>query len=75
MLKFPIKRTIIIDDTKKKGRKKKDGEKTVIHGTVNVRPKPKLEKPAVPPKNAKNLVIVESPAKAKTIERFFGSRL
>ena len=24
MLKFPIKRTIIIDDTKKKGRKKKD---------------------------------------------------
>ena len=27
MLKFPIKRTIIIDDTKKKGRKKKDGEK------------------------------------------------
>lgn len=73
MLKFPIKRTIIIDDTKKKGRKKKDGEKTVIHGTVNVRPKPKLEKPAVPPKNAKNLVIVESPAKAKTIERFLGS--
>lgn len=73
MLKFPIKRTIIIDDTKKKGRKKKDGEKTVIHGTVNVRPKPKLEKPAVPPKNAKNLVIVESPAKAKTIERFLGA--
>lgn len=76
MLEFPIKRTIIIDDTKKKkrGRKKKgDGEKTVIHGTVNLPKKEPLKKLDPLPKNAKNLVIVESPAKAKTIERFLGS--
>ena len=76
MLEFPIKRTIIIDDSKKKkrGRKKKgDGEKTVIHGTVNLPKKEPLKKLDPLPKNAKNLVIVESPAKAKTIERFLGS--
>ncbi len=75
MLEFPIKRTIIIDDTKKKrGRKKKeDGEKTVITGTVNLPKKESLKKMDPLPKNAKNLVIVESPAKAKTIERFLGS--
>mgnify|MGYP000452976380 FL=1 len=75
MLEFPIKRTIIIDDSKKKkGRKKKaDGEKTVIHGTVNLPKKEPLKKLDKLPKNAKNLVIVESPAKAKTIERFLGS--
>ena len=76
MLEFPIKRTIIIDDAKKKkrGRKKKgDGEKTVIHGTVNLPKKEPLKKLDPLPKNAKNLVIVESPAKAKTIERFLGS--
>ena len=76
MLEFPIKRTIIIDDTKKKkrGRKKKDdGEKMVINGTVNLPEKKPLKKMDPLPKNAKNLVIVESPAKAKTIERFLGS--
>ena len=75
MLEFPIKRTIIIDDSKKKkGRKKKgDGEKTVIRGTVNLPKKEPLKKLDKLPKNAKNLVIVESPAKAKTIERFLGS--
>ena len=76
MLEFPIKRTIIIDDTKKKkrGRKKKRSyEKTVIHGTVNLPKKEPLKKLDPLPKNAKNLVIVESPAKAKTIERFLGS--
>lgn len=76
MLEFPIKRTIIIDDTKKKkrGRKKKDdGEKMVINGTVNLPKKEPLKKLSPLPKNAKNLVIVESPAKAKTIERFLGS--
>lgn len=76
MLEFPIKRTIIIDDTKKKkrGRKKKDdGEKIVINGTVNLPEKKPLKKMDPLPKNAKNLVIVESPAKAKTIERFLGS--
>ena len=61
MLEFPIKRTIIIDDSKKKkGRKKKaDGEKTVIHGTVNLPKKEPLKKLDKLPKNAKNLVIVE----------------
>ena len=46
MLEFPIKRTIIIDDTKKKkrGRKQKaDGEKMLINGKIwlswNHRPK------------------------------------
>lgn len=76
MLEFPIKRTIIIDDTKKKkrGRKKKeDGEKMIINGTVNLPEKKPLKKLDPLPKNAKNLVIVESPAKAKTIERFLGS--
>lgn len=75
MLEFPIKRTIVIDDTKKKkrGRKKKDGEKLVIKGTVNLPKKKPLKKLDPLPKNAKNLVIVESPAKAKTIERFLGS--
>ena len=76
MLEFPIKRTIIIDDTKKKkrGRKKKeDGEKMIINGTVNLPEKKPLKKLVPLPKNAKNLVIVESPAKAKTIERFLGS--
>lgn len=75
MLEFPIKRTIIIDDTKKKKRsrkKKEDGEKMVIHGTVNLPEKKPLEKLNPLPKNAKNLVIVESPAKAKTIEKFLG---
>ena len=75
MLEFPIKRTIIIDDTKKKkrGRKKKgDGEKTVIHGTVNLPKKEPLKKLDPLPKNAKNLVIVESPAKAKTIKKYLG---
>ena len=45
MLEFPIKRTIIIDDSKKKkGRKKKgDGEKTVIRGTVNLPKKEPLK--------------------------------
>ena len=75
MLEFPIKRTIIIDDSKKKkGRKKKgDGEKTVIRGTVNLPKKEPLKKLDKLPKNAKNLVIVESPAKAKTIERFLAT--
>lgn len=76
MLEVPIKRTIIIDDTKKKkrGRKKKaDGEKMVIHGTVNLPKKEPLKKMDPLPKNAKNLVIVESPAKAKTIEKFLGN--
>lgn len=49
---------------------KGDGEKTVIHGTVNLPKKEPLKKLDPLPKNAKNLVIVESPAKAKTIERF-----
>lgn len=67
MLEFPIKRTIIIDDSKKKkGRKKKgDGEKTVIRGTVNLPKKEPLKKLDKLPKNAKNLVIVESPAKPR----------
>ncbi|MCH4188485.1 MAG: type I DNA topoisomerase [Megasphaera sp.] len=76
MLEVPIKRTIIIDDTKKKKRsrkKKADGEKMVIHGTVNLPKKEPLKKMDPLPKNAKNLVIVESPAKAKTIEKFLGS--
>ena len=76
MLEFPIKRTIVIDDKKKKGRgrKKKGGdEKMVIKGTVHLPEKQPLKKMDPLPKNAKNLVIVESPAKAKTIERFLGS--
>lgn len=74
MLEFPIKRTIVIDDSKKKKRrKKKEGEKTVIVGTVSIPEKKPLKKMDPLPKNAKNLVIVESPAKAKTIERFLGS--
>ena len=76
MLEFPIKRTIVIDDTKKKKRsrkKKEDGEKMIINGTVNLPDKKPLKKMDPLPKNAKNLVIVESPAKAKTIERFLGS--
>ena len=76
MLEFPIKRTIIIDDKKKKERKKKkkDGDdKIVINGTIHLPEKEPLKKMDPLPKNAKNLVIVESPAKAKTIERFLGS--
>lgn len=74
MLEFPIKRTIVIDDTKKKKRTKKKGkdEKLVINGTVHLPKKEPLKKLDPLPKNAKNLVIVESPAKAKTIERFLG---
>jgi DNA topoisomerase I len=78
-MEFPIKRTIIIDDTKKKKGKKaaakdtKKGKATIIKGTVHVPEKVKLTKLDPLPKNAKNLVIVESPAKAKTIERFLGS--
>lgn len=76
MLEFPIKRTIVIDDTKKKSRSRKkkgdDAEKTVISGTVNLPKREPLKKMDPLPKNAKNLVIVESPAKAKTIERFLG---
>ncbi|HAM04119.1 MAG TPA: type I DNA topoisomerase [Megasphaera sp.] len=76
MLEFPIKRTIVIDDKKKKGRgrkKKGSDEKMVIKGTVHLPEKQPLKKMDPLPKNAKNLVIVESPAKAKTIERFLGS--
>lgn len=74
MLEFPIKRTIVIDDTKKKKKAKKKGkdEKLVINGTVHLPKKEPLKKLDPLPKNAKNLVIVESPAKAKTIERFLG---
>ncbi|MUP48444.1 type I DNA topoisomerase [uncultured Megasphaera sp.] len=75
MLEFPIKRTIVIDDTKANKKSKKSSttkEKLIIQGTVKKRPVAKLKKPKVPSKNAKNLVIVESPAKAKTIERFLG---
>ena len=76
MLEFPIKRTIVIDDKKKKGRgrkKKGSDEKMVIKGTVHLPEKQPLKKMDPLPKNAKNLVIVESPAKAKTIERVLGS--
>jgi len=66
---MPIIRTIVIDDKKKK---KKKSEPTVIHKTVIIPERPKLQKLDPLPKNAKNLVIVESPAKAKTIERFLG---
>lgn len=74
MLEFPIKRTITIDDTKKKKRrnKKDGGEKLIIRGSVNLPVKEPLKKLEPLPKNAKNLVIVESPAKAKTIEKFLG---
>lgn len=74
MLEFPIKRTITIDDTKKKKRrnKKAGGEKLIIRGSVNLPVKEPLKKLEPLPKNAKNLVIVESPAKAKTIEKFLG---
>lgn len=75
-MEFPIKRTIIIDDTKKKNKrtgKGAKGSKPIIQGTVKLPEKVKLKKMDPLPKNAKNLVIVESPAKAKTIERFLGS--
>ena len=74
MLEFPIKRTMTIDDTKKKKRrnKKDGGEKLIIRGSVNLPLKEPLKKLEPLPKNAKNLVIVESPAKAKTIEKFLG---
>ena len=73
MLEFPIKRTITIDDSKK-GRKKKSTqkEKVIIKGSVNLPVREPLKKMDPLPKNAKNLVIVESPAKAKTIEKFLG---
>lgn len=75
-MEFPIRRTIIIDDTKKKNKrtgKGAKGSKPIIQGTVKLPEKVKLKKMDPLPKNAKNLVIVESPAKAKTIERFLGS--
>ncbi|WP_075572276.1 type I DNA topoisomerase [Megasphaera coli] len=72
MLEFPIKRSITIDDTKKKSRKKSGDGKPVITGSVNLPVREPLKKLDPLPKNAKNLVIVESPAKARTIEKFLG---
>lgn len=71
-----IKRSIVVDKTKNKGATQKVGNITIANKTKAKVAKKTTMRPVEPrtfKEDGKTLIIVESPAKSKTIEKFLGS--